>query len=445
MRNRFNNQKAVVFPGTMFAKPNLVKGQALLIVVIIFLFIMLSIVMGVAYAELSALRVIRGLERSTQSYAVAESLLEDNIYRLNNSYAVATLETMTLDGFTARATTTNTLTGKNIISGGDADSRIRRVETHLRLGTGAAFNFGVQTDVGGFIMENNSEVNGNLFSNGTVVGSNNNLIRGDVISAGPDGLMDNIHATGTAYAHTIEDSTIDGDAHYQVIDAETTVGGVKFPDSSDQATSTLPISDEQIAEWEQDAEAGGVISGPCPYVISEDVTIGPVKILCDVAFSGTNFTATIAGMVWVTGDISFKNSPTLRIDPSLNDLSVALIADDPDDRLASSTISIQNSTQFEDSGTQGSYILLVSQNESAEQGGDVAAITLEQSANGDVLVYAGHGEVRLKNSVDLREVTGWRVRLQNFSQVTYESGLASLLFTAGPGGGYEIETWEEVE
>jgi len=422
------------------------KGQAMLIVVFIFLVILVSLVVGVAVTELSVKRVVRGLERSTQAYAVAESLLEDNIYRLNNSYAVATLETMSLGGFTAFATTTNTQTGKNIIVGGNADSRVRRVEANLVLGSGAAFNFGVQTDVGGFVMENNSKVNGNLFSNGTIIGSNSNLVNGDAISAGPVGLIEGLHATGTAYAHTIKNSDIDKNAHY-FSDAtliNTTVDGVKFPGSSDQSTSTLPITDAQVTQWEQDAEAGGIINGPCPYVIDDDVTIGPVKINCNVEISGTNFTVNLAGMVWVVGNITFKNSPTIKVDPSLLDLSVAMIADNPSDRSASSTILIQNSTEFENSGTEGSYILLISQNNSAENGGNVAAITLEQSANGDVLVYAGHGEVLLKNSADLREVTGWRVRLQNFSQVTYKSGLASLLFTSGPGGGYEISTWEEV-
>jgi len=423
------------------------RGQAMLTVVFIFLTVMVSIVLGVAVVELSVTRIARGLERSTRSYAVAESLLEDTIYRLNGSYAVSTIETMTLDGITAIATTTNTQTGKHIISGGDADTNVRRVEANLHLGAGAAFNFGVQTDEGGFIMENNSLINGNLFSNGTVVGSNSNLVKGDVISAGPSGLVQGLHATGTAYAHTIKDAVIDKDAHYfsESTLINTTVGGVPFPGSTDQATSTLPISDAQVAEWEQDAETGGVITGPCPYVIDTDVTIGPVKILCDVDISGTNFTVTLAGMVWVTGNITFRNAPTISIDPSLNDLSVAMIADNPSDRTGSSRIFIQNSTEFQDSGTDGSYTLLISQNESAESGGAVAAITLEQSVSGDVLVYAGHGEVLLKNSTDLREVTGWRVRLQNFSQVTYESGLASLLFTSGPGGGYEVETWDEVE
>jgi len=422
-------------------------GQAMLIIVFIFLILMLSIVMGIAVAELSTTRVVRGLERSVQSYSVAESLLEDNVYRLNNSYAVATLETMVLDGVTAVATTTNTQTGKHIVSGGDAEERVRRVETNLVLGTGAAFNFGVQTDVGGFVMENNSQVNGNLFSNGTITGENNNVVNGDAISAGLNGLIDGIHATGTAYAHEIRSSNIDKDAHYQVIDSYSysRIGGVSFPGASDQATSTLPITDEQITQWKQDAQAGGVITSPCPYLIDDDVTIGPVKINCDLEISGNNFVVSLAGMIWVEGNISFKNGPTIRVDPSLLDLSVSMIADDPGNRISGSTILIQNSTEFQDSGTEGSYVLLISQNESAEQGGSDAAITLEQSANGDVLVYAGHGEILLKNSADLREVTGWRVRLQNFSQVTYESGLASLLFTSGPGGGYEIDTWEEVE
>ena len=41
------------------------------------------------------------------------------------------------------------------------------------------------------------------------------------------------------------------------------------------------ISDEQIEEWKQVALDGGIISSPCPYKITDAVTIGPKKIACD--------------------------------------------------------------------------------------------------------------------------------------------------------------------
>ena len=89
--------------------------------------------------------------------------------------------------------------------------------------------------------------------------------------------------------------------------------------------------------------------------------------------------------------------------------------------------------------------MLVSRNESAEQGGGEKAILIQQSTGGALLVYTNHGEINLRNNTDLTEITAWRVRLQNLTEIHYDTGLASAVFTAGPGGSYVIDSWEEVE
>src|SRR3989344_2148337 len=111
---------------------------------------------------------------------------------------------------------------------------------------------------------------GIVFSSGPIMGHNSNIVRGDVISAGPSGLADGIHATSSVYAHTISNSNIDKDAYYTTISG-TNVGGVSYPGSPDQATSSLPISDAKIDEWKAEALAGGTYSSPCPYTISGTV------------------------------------------------------------------------------------------------------------------------------------------------------------------------------
>ena len=115
-------------------------------------------------------------------------------------------------------------------------------------GTGAAFFYGMQSGKGGIILENSSTVKGNLYSNGTIVGAGSNVIAGDVVSATSTGLVDGIKATGTVFAHTIQNSEIDKDAYYMVIDVPTVVWGTKYSESPDQATSSLPIPDAPISE-----------------------------------------------------------------------------------------------------------------------------------------------------------------------------------------------------
>src|SRR5680860_1368210 len=85
----------------------------------------------------------------------------------------------------------------------------------LSVGEGASFSYGVQSGQGGFILENTSSITGNVYSAGSIIGSGN-FIYGDAVSSGEAGLIDGIHTTGSAYAHTMQDSVVEKDAFYMV-------------------------------------------------------------------------------------------------------------------------------------------------------------------------------------------------------------------------------------
>lgn len=419
-------------------------GQAMLTAILFFLTAMTLLVGAVVGPVVRETRASTDLVRSKQTYALAEGGLEDVLYRTIAGLPVSSLETYSSSSTSISVSSVDAFEERTVTATGDQLSRIRKVEARLFIGSGASFNFGVQADTGGIILENFSSILGNGYANGSVTGKNNNIIYGDVISAGPTGLIDGVHATGSAYAHTIKNSTIDRDAYYQSIQSSS-VGGTSYPGSADQPTTTLPISDELVEDWKSDAEAGGTITSPCPYTVSSgSVTLGPKKINCDVTISGTA-TVNLAGPVWVSGNLTLKNSVVIRTDASVGNKSVAIIVDNPSNRISSSKITLENSITFEGTGTARSYILLLSQNNDAENGGSNKAIEIKNSANGDLLLYAGHGEVLLSNNVQLNEVTGYRIRLQNSAQVVYKSGLASLLFTSGPSGSFTIDRWSEVQ
>lgn len=373
---------------------------------------------------------------------MAESGLEDLSYRLIKGKNYNATEVLSLDGYFATTTIVDISGAKEITATGTASKMIRKSKVKLKNDNGVSFHYGVQVGEGGIVMENSSQVIGNVFSNGPIAGQNSNLVKGDVISAGLSGSVNGVHATGTIYARAISNSDIDKDAYYTTI-SNTTVDGVSYPGSPDQATSSLPVTDAIIEDWKI-AAAVSVISSPCPYRISSNITIGPAKINCNLEISGSP-TVTIAGPVWVVGNIEIENSPTVKLASSLGANSIAVIADNPSNRTTSSKIELENSTQFQNSGTEGSYILFISQNNSAQSGGSEKAIRAENSMSGEVLVYAGRGEVHLKNTVNLREVSAYKIRLSNSAQVIYESGIANLLFTSGPSGGYSIESWREAE
>ncbi|OGZ04011.1 MAG: hypothetical protein A2648_00210 [Candidatus Lloydbacteria bacterium RIFCSPHIGHO2_01_FULL_41_20] len=429
-----------------FRRVNKQKGQAIITSVVFLLFISLSLMLGVSNSSLREFKITQDTIKSIQSYFTAESGNEDVSYRLKTGKQVSASQTLSLNG----ATTTVTVidiggSDKEIISSSNFDNLIRKIKTQLTVSTsGASFVYGVQVGDGGFDLQNTATIVGNVYSNGPINGANSNIVKGDIISAGSTGLISGVHATSSAYAHTITNSTIDKDAYYQTL-TNTTVGGTNYPGSIDQPKSTLPISDALITQWENDAALGGTISSPCPYQITNYTTIGPKKISCDLEISG-NPTVTIDGPLWVTGNITIKNSAILRINPAIGNKSIAIIADNPANRSTSGVINVENTTSFFGAGFSGSYILLVSQNNSAETGGDNDAITAKNSANGEeLLVYAGHGNISLENSVSLRGVTAYKITAKNTTEVVYTTGLASLLFSSGPSGSFVINGWREVK
>jgi len=416
-------------------------GQAILTAVVFFMFVSMIVVSGAYTVSYKESKSSRDFGTSKKSFFMAESGLEDLAYRMIKGRNYDTVEILSLDGFFATTTVADISGDKEITATGTASKMIRKSKIKLEAGGGTSFFYGMQTGEGGVAMSNSSEVIGNVFSIGPIVGNNSNLVKGDVISAGPSGLADGIHATGTVYAHTIRDSDIDKDAYYTTI-SDTDVGGVSYPNSPDQATSSLPISDAQIDAWKTEAAVGGVHSSPCPYNISGAVSMGPKKINCDLNISGSAV-VTLDGPVWVSGNINFSNTADVKINPSLSDKSVVVVADKETNRNSSSRILISNSVEFFGSGSDKSYILLVSRNNNAEGGGSTSAIEISNSASGKVLLYAPHGLVYLSNSIIIKEASAYKIQLSNSAKVIYETGIANLLFTSGPSGGYSIESWRE--
>ncbi len=430
------------------------RGAALITFVIFFLFASTILVFGIGRGVYQSLSEARSLHDSKRSFYAAEAGIEDAIYRHRDSKNYSNTETFTIDGNTVNLSRTLVIDVYEITATGTANDATKRSFVELAVGDGASFNFGLQSGNGGITLSNNSAIYGNVFSNGTVEGQGSATVYGDVVSAGTSGLIDSITATGSAYAHSITGSTIGGNAYYYSPGTitGTIVSGTQFPGYPDSATATMPISDQMIEDWKTNITNTGTIiassSAQCSsgtYVINTNTTLNNVRIDCNVEMrkQGASTIITIAGPVWIRGNLSFSQGPDIIASSSLGSRSVQVIVDNEGNRATSSRISVNQSTVFS-SGNAQSYVVLISMNEDAEDGGSTVAFDLAQSASGKVLVYAPHGRVAMGNSISLREVTGYQIDVNNGAQVIYESGLASLLFTGGPGGGYTIGVWEEI-
>jgi hypothetical protein len=432
-----------------FTRKNRERGQAMILVVILFVSISLAILLGVVGPVIRQKAIVSDLVRSRTSYFLAEAGIEDVLHRLMTGKSVENTEVISLNGQSATVTTVNTSGGKQVSSSANVNQNYRKVSTNISFGTGVSFHYGVQAGQGGFILRNTSSITGNVFSGGSVVGSGN-TVRGDVVSSGPTGLIDGINATGTAFSNTIKNSTIGKDAYYKTL-TNTTVTGVKYPNSPDQGTVDLPISDAQINQWESDAAAGGtMLSTDCDSfssntcTITSSRTIGPIKIPFNLVVKSSSAIITVSGPLWVVGNIDFQTGPTIRMSSSLSNQNVAIIADNPANRTTSGIITVGQSTAFQGSGSPGSFVFLISQNTSGENGGSIDAISMNQGASA-LVAYASHGQITLSQSVSVKEVTAYKIILSQSANVTYDRGLPSVLFSAGPSGGYNIDTWKETQ
>ena len=211
-------------------------------------------------------------------------------------------------------------------------------------------------------------------------------------------------------------------------------------------TATLPISDGLIGDWQDDAAVGGEIDGD--YIVDADESLGPKKITGDLIMTSNNVTLTVTGTLYVQGNIDVSNGSAIKCDPGYGENSCLVLAD--------GWVHTTNNGSFSGSGTAGSYIMMLTTlacpgtGATANPGGKPCghhdgAIDVHNQAAG-VIFYAGKGKINLHQGVAITEATAYKINVENTAVITYESGLANVLFSGGPGGGWVVKrtTWREV-
>ena len=275
----------------------------------------------------------------------------------------------------------------------------------------------------------------------------------------------NVVVGGDAHANTIINSKICGNAYYQSIDAGSTTflnsptnptcalpltDGTGIPDSEDPAVQALPISASNIADWKADALEGGTFSDAAHCTPNTDIVLGPAKLACSFAPSG-GIKIIIAGTVWVDGNITLQNGDVLELAEGYGANSGEILADkesspstggiivtDPNVHICGSAGYNEGTNTCNPSN--GSYVLLLS----THSGTTTDAITISNNADGAIF-YASNGSAKVAQHANLKEVTAYKLELEENASVTYESGLASASFSSGPGGGWKINSWNEVQ
>lgn len=295
-----------------------------------------------------------------------------------------------------------------------------------------------------------------------VNGSANSDLAFKAYLAGAATMIDGLLVTGDARANTIQNSQVCGDAYYTAIDASSltflnspgspcslpyTPGTAHTP-VADPPTIPMAISQANIDTWEAAATAGGIIAGP--YSPPNGTTFGPVKINGNLNLTTNGAIYYINGPVWVVGDILVDNNVKVVLSPGFGTLSTVVIADNPAQQSTAGSIIVQNGVRIcgsagYNAGTNtcnpsnGSYIMFLSTYNGADD-----AIQLKNNSDGAIF-YASAGTLQVEQTASAKQITGYKIELENNAAITYESGLLGVDFSSGPSAGWAITGWKEIQ
>ena len=405
------------------------KGFVTLLMAVLILVTMTSIGISMAVLIMGQHKISANILKSTQSYWAAESGIEDALLRLGKNMKWSSPYTLNVgDGSTAITISDIVGGSRTIISEGNVLNRIRKISVVYEITSEKiSFYYGAQVGDGGIQMQDTAKIEGNVFSNGSIVATANTEITGTVKVAKTGNHLEGATIGEDAYVDICQNSNVSSTL---TCSTSTNCTAPVIEELTEEITTTsLPISQSQIDQWKEEAKSGGTIGD---YTLSgkQKVSLGPQKIEGKLTVQDTA-KLTVTGTVWVTGEIVIQNSAQVFLDKnSYGSLSGVIITD--------SKITVQDTPKISGSGEVGSYLMLLS-----TLFGD-PAIVVQNSPELDI-IYTSQGRIQLQDSIKLRQVSGWGLRLQNKAHVIYELGLQDSSFSSGPGGSWQVTSWREIE
>lgn len=228
--------------------------------------------------------------------------------------------------------------------------------------------------------------------------------------------------SGSAQANTVNYTNSTGNIYCQ-----TGTGNNKpCTSQTDPSYIAFPVSDANIAQWQTEAESGGVYNGN--YSVGwAGANLGPKKIVGNLTVSGGGI-LTVTGTLWVTGNISLSGGGKIKLSPSYGTNDGVIVSD--------GTVSITGGANATGSGVAGSYIMMLTTSSLSN------AATIEGGA-GAVIIYAPNGTIEIEGGAGVKEAIGYKIKIEGGSSLTYESGLANNNFSSGPSGSWVVESWGE--
>lgn len=231
-------------------------------------------------------------------------------------------------------------------------------------------------------------------------------------------------ASDEAWAHTVQGVTVSGPLYCQVSSYAN-----KACDTSraDPTPGAMPLSDNNIQDWKDEAAAGGTISGDYP-VGSEGATLGPKKIDGDLLVSGGGI-LNVTGTLWVVGTITVTGGGEIKLDSVYGANSGAIVTD--------GYVTVNGGGTFAGSGTEGSYPFLITTSgcPTAPECDGNNAVSLAGGA-GTVAIVAQNGTAYISGGSALKAITAKQITMTGGATLNYDTGLINENFYSGPGGSW---------
>lgn len=407
------------------------KGVASLVITLMVLSVMLLLMISIYVAAFYEQEAARNTVNSYQAYYAAESGLEDMILRLREDWPRANPNTIIIGEGGATVSVSNISDGARIISAkGSSGGSARRVEMVEEMITDSiSFFYGAHAGIGGLILENGSDIIGEVYSNGDAEIRNTSSVIGSIkVALNGASLAGGGSVSGDAYVDYCENVNIGGTLYYNS-QFGCSAASTTSPLASEIATASLPISSEKINSWKQEALDGDVYSGDLVIGGWDSEVLGPALITGDLLLSGHGVLE-MNGTLWVSGQVRISDQAEIKLSPDYDTKSGLVISDGP--------MSLEDSGKGNGSGGIGSYLGFISTYASG------TAISIMDSFDADIL-YANNEEVLIENTSNLKEVSGYRLHLANNAELVYETELENVAFVGGPHGSWIVKSWKEVE
>jgi hypothetical protein len=243
---------------------------------------------------------------------------------------------------------------------------------------------------------------------------------------------------GEAWAHTVNNSQLKSTLYCKTGSGNKNSGGGSIScntSKNDPLPQPFSISQSQVDQWKTEADDGTPVTGD--HELSGTVSIGP-EIYTGNITTAPGTIITITGTVWIQGTFEPKNGTQINLDPGYGAAGGVIVVDGASD--------LSQGVTFSGTGETGSFLLLYSSSDcpnGALCGGDNAIYVANNV--GAVLLNAPNGTIYFKNGSRATEATASKIYLQQNAKITYDTGLLNAFFTSGPGGAYQLTSWQETK